>query len=59
MTDKNLRAYYAYIEGRNAARDGLLKEGCPYLPEDGYELIDNWECGFEDAWFEIFEETNV
>lgn len=35
-----------YIDGRNAARDGLTKEDMPG-GLDGLERV-NWECGFID-----------
>lgn len=58
MTEEDFRSYRAYIEGRNAARDGLSKEDCPYL-DGSFYLIDSWERGFEESWSEIFEGCNV
>lgn len=56
MTDENLSYIRAYREGRNAARDGLSINDCPYTD---YLLRANWECGFEDEWCKIFEGSNV
>lgn len=52
MTEHDQANLRAYIEGRNAFRDGLLPDECPY--EEDLRAI-NWDCGYEDAFAEYTE----
>jgi hypothetical protein len=49
MTEHDQAALRAYIEGRNAFRDGLRPSDNPYREYD-FHLSDNWERGYEDAF---------
>ena len=52
MTEDNQAALRAYVEGRNAFRDGLSPADCPY---EDFLCRDNWERGFEDAFDDYAE----
>lgn len=53
MTERNLLALRAYIEGRNAFGDGLQQEDCTY--EEGTDCWIEWMRGYENAFNEHAE----
>lgn len=55
MTEDNKRALRAYVEGRNAFRDGMTEKCCPYRKDGPALLIVEWHCGYEDAFAEYCE----
>lgn len=53
----NIRHVQVYIDGRNAARDGLTEKDIP----DGLDNLEkvNWECGFIDFLNEMEEQEEL
>ncbi len=58
MNNKNDDLLRAYINDRNAARDGLTEDDIPVCGLDDLEAI-NWRCGFVDFLAEIDEQEEL